>query len=41
MGFKPEGYTDVAPYLIVADIDGALDFLETVFGATRLRYMRD
>ncbi|WP_426752420.1 VOC family protein [Myxococcus sp. Y35] len=37
MAYKPDGYTSVAPYLVV---DGALrtiDFLVQVFGAQRLR----
>lgn len=35
--YKPEGYTSVAPYLIVANAKETLLFLETVFGAQRLR----
>lgn len=38
MGYKPDGYTDVSPYLIVSDIAATLDFLEAAFGAERLRY---
>jgi PhnB protein len=37
MPFKPAGYTSVAPYLLVADADATLKFVETVFGAERLR----
>ncbi|THH35703.1 VOC family protein [Aliishimia ponticola] len=37
MAYKPEGYTDISPYLLVADIAATLDFLEAAFGATRLR----
>jgi len=29
----PEGYNRVMPYLIVADADGFLTFMQTVFGA--------
>ncbi|SFD89271.1 VOC family protein [Roseivivax sediminis] len=35
--YKPEGYTDVSPYLVVADVEAVLTFAETVFGAKRLR----
>jgi PhnB protein len=35
--FKPEGYTSVAPYLMVNGAEKTMQFLETVFGATRLR----
>lgn len=34
---KPEGYTSVAPYLIVDGAAGTIDFLKQVFGATELR----
>lgn len=37
MTYKPDGYTDLAPYLLVADAGAVLDFAETVFGAERLR----
>ncbi|MEL6549777.1 MAG: VOC family protein [Pseudomonadota bacterium] len=37
MAYKPSGYNDVSPYLIVGDIEASLDFLEAAFGATRLR----
>ncbi|SLN14779.1 Glyoxalase-like domain protein [Roseivivax jejudonensis] len=35
--YKPDGYPDVSPYLVVADVEAALRFAETVFGAERLR----
>ncbi len=34
---KPEGYTSVAPYLIVEDASGLIEFLTTVFDAVELR----
>jgi len=34
---KPEGYTSVAPYLIVEDAAAVIDFLTTVFDAVELR----
>ncbi|MDO5630588.1 MAG: VOC family protein [Paracoccus sp. (in: a-proteobacteria)] len=37
MSYKPQGYTDLAPYLLVSDANAVLSFCETVFGATRLR----
>lgn len=37
MAWKPEGYTSVAPYLIVRDAERTLAFLEAAFGAERLR----
>ncbi|RVT86979.1 VOC family protein [Rhodobacteraceae bacterium CCMM004] len=37
MTYKPDGYTDLAPYLIVADPDACLDFAVAAFGAERLR----
>jgi uncharacterized glyoxalase superfamily protein PhnB len=39
MSYKPDGYTDLAPYLLVADAEAVLVFCETVFGAVRLRAM--
>jgi PhnB protein len=33
MPYKPEGYTSVAPYLIVADAEATLGFIARVFGA--------
>jgi PhnB protein len=35
--FKPEGYTSVAPYLMVEGAQRVLDFLRDTFGATPLR----
>lgn len=37
MTWKPEDYCSVSPYLIVRDAEATLRFVETVFGATRLR----
>lgn len=37
LDYKPEGYTSVAPYLIVRDARRTLDFLRTVFDARELR----
>lgn len=37
MQWKPKNYSTVSPYLIVRDAESALQFLENVFGATRLR----
>lgn len=37
MSWKPAGYSSVSPYLLVRDAEATLQFLETVFGATRLR----
>ena len=37
MAYKPDGYTDLAPYLLVKDAEAVLAFCETVFAATRLR----
>lgn len=34
--YKPEGYTSVAPYLVVEDARATLTFLEKVFGAAIL-----
>jgi uncharacterized glyoxalase superfamily protein PhnB len=38
---KPDGYTSVAPYLIVDGAAGTIDFLRTVFGAQELRRFPD
>lgn len=35
--YKPDGYTSVAPYLVVTNAARTIDFLVKVFGATRLR----
>ncbi|MDT1064083.1 bleomycin resistance protein [Paracoccus sp. CPCC 101403] len=40
MPYKPDGYTDLAPYLLVPDAETVLRFCETVFGAQRLRVIR-
>lgn len=40
MSYKPEGYTSVAPYLIVADAEATLAFLKAVFGCDPLRIHR-
>lgn len=37
MAYKPDSYTDLAPYLLVEDAEAVLTFCETVFAATRLR----
>lgn len=39
MAYKPDGYTDVSPYVIVADILASLAYVEAVFGARRQRIM--
>lgn len=41
MAYKPDGYTDLAPYLLIADPEAELRFCETVFGAKRLRVVPD
>ncbi|WP_373355788.1 VOC family protein [Pseudoroseicyclus sp. CXY001] len=41
MEWKPEGYTDLAPYLLVPDAGAVLDFCDRVFGAERLRVIRE
>ncbi|MDO5644001.1 MAG: bleomycin resistance protein [Paracoccus sp. (in: a-proteobacteria)] len=41
MPYKPDHYTDLAPYLLVRDAGQVLHFCETVFGATRLRVVAD
>ncbi len=35
--YKPDGYTSVAPYLIVADASDTIEFLKRVFDAVELR----
>jgi PhnB protein len=40
MAFKPDGYTSVAPYLVVDDAQKSLDFLRAVFGCAPLRTTR-
>jgi PhnB protein len=39
--WRPDGYTQMAPYLIVSGADALLSFLETVFGAEPLRRYED
>ncbi|HEX6042530.1 VOC family protein [Longimicrobium sp.] len=39
--YKPAGYTDAAPYLIVDGAARTIDFLVQVFGAERLRRFDD
>jgi uncharacterized glyoxalase superfamily protein PhnB len=39
--FKPQGYTTVSPYLIVASASRTIDFLSRVFGAVELRRFAD
>lgn len=40
--YKPDGYTSVAPYLIVDGAQATIDFLVAVFGAVPLRlHVRD
>jgi uncharacterized glyoxalase superfamily protein PhnB len=41
MTWKPDGYTSLAPYLIVADPEAVLQFCEAVFDAPRLRVIHD
>ncbi len=41
MRYKPAGYTDLSPYLVVPDPEAVLQFCETVFGAERLRVIPD
>jgi PhnB protein len=40
-GYKPAGYTSVAPYLIVAGANATIDFVKEVFDATELRRFAD
>jgi PhnB protein len=39
--FKPQGYTSVAPYLIVDGAARTIEFLKRVFGAAELRRFPD
>lgn len=41
MSYKPDGYTDLAPYLLVNDAHAVLTFCESVLHATRLRVIPD
>ncbi len=35
--YKPDGYTSLAPYLVVPSVQRVVDFLKQAFGATELR----
>jgi PhnB protein len=37
MSYKPDGYNDLSPYLVVDDARDSIAFLVRVFDATRLR----
>lgn len=37
MSYKPDGYPDLSPYLIVSDPEAVMRFAEAAFGASRLR----
>ena len=37
MSYKPDGYTSVAPYLMVRNAEATLAFVTAVFGAEQLR----
>ena len=39
--YKPDGYTTVSPYLIVAGASATIEFLRNVFGAIELRRFPD
>ncbi len=39
--YKPKGYSTVSPYLIVADAQATITFLQQVFGAVPLRRVPD
>ncbi len=41
MAYKPEGFTDLASYLLVRGKEAVLKFSEKVLGATRLRVVPD
>jgi uncharacterized glyoxalase superfamily protein PhnB len=41
MAYKPEGYPDLAAYLLVRDAAATLAFCAAAFGATRLRVIPD
>ena len=40
MSYKPDGYTDLSPYLIVEDAQTVLDFAAAAFGAPPKRVVR-
>ncbi len=39
--YKPDNYPDIAPYLILADPEVSLRFIERMFGGERLRVIKD
>ncbi len=39
--YKPEGYTSVAPYLIVENAARTIEFLRRTFGATEIQRIHD
>lgn len=39
--YKPDGYPDLAPYLVVSDAQATLDFVAAVFGTGPARVHRD
>lgn len=39
--YKPQGYSTVSPYLLVAGASDTIDFLRRVFGAVELRRFPD
>ncbi|MEQ8402006.1 MAG: VOC family protein [Roseitalea porphyridii] len=39
--YKPIGYPDVAPYLVVSDAQATLDFVKAVFGSDPMRVHTD
>ncbi|GGL59616.1 VOC family protein [Wenxinia marina] len=41
MSYKPDGYTDLAPYLLLADPAAELRFCEEVLGGERLRVFEE
>lgn len=41
MTYKPDGYNDLSPYLVIRDPEAELRFCEAVFGAERLRVIPD
>lgn len=40
MSYKPDGYTSLAPYLVVDEATEVVEFLEETFGAEQLRSQR-
>jgi uncharacterized glyoxalase superfamily protein PhnB len=37
MSWKPDGYPEVSPYLVIEGAERTIHFLEALFGATQLR----